>query len=130
MREFRDAVQRAAGPEKVFGSDVFPPSIALLGGHLYAEWEAATDYLTGGSSFGGVVGWATTVTNVATEWGTGVMSNCARLERGSSTPNDLSDVWIWRSRTTTFDGGDSGGTTASVGDVPPRGDKTEGADQW
>ena len=54
--------------EKVFGSDVFPPSIALLGGHLYAEWEAATDYLTGGSSFGGVVGWATTVTNLATEW--------------------------------------------------------------
>ena len=68
MREFREAVQGAAGPEKVFGSDVFPPSIALLGGHIYGAWERGADYLTGGSSFGGVVGWATTVTNLATEW--------------------------------------------------------------
>ena len=41
---------------------------ALLGGHLYDEWERGADYLTGGSSFGGVVGWATAVTNLATEW--------------------------------------------------------------
>lgn len=68
MQEFRDAVQEAAGPEKVFGSDVFPPSIALLGGHIYSAWERGADYLTGGSSYGGVVGWATTVTNLATEW--------------------------------------------------------------
>ncbi len=68
MQEFREAVRQAAGPEVVFGSDVFPPSIALLGGHIYSEWERGADYLTGGSSFGGVVGWATTVTNLATEW--------------------------------------------------------------
>ena len=68
MEEFRTAVKNAAGEEKAFGSDVFPPSIALLGGHLYDEWERGADYLTGGSSFGGVVGWATTVTNLATEW--------------------------------------------------------------
>ena len=68
MRGFRQAVQEAAGPEKVFGSDVFPPSIALLGGHLYPAWERGADYLTGGSSFGGVVGWGTAVTSLATEW--------------------------------------------------------------
>ena len=68
MREFRTAVQDAGGADKVFGSDVFPPSIALLGGHNYEAWERGTDYLTGGSSHGGVVGWATTVTNLASEW--------------------------------------------------------------
>ena len=68
MQEFRQAVQQAAGADKVFGSDVFPPSIALLGGHIYSEWEKGADYLTGGSSFGGVVGWATTVTSLASEW--------------------------------------------------------------
>jgi hypothetical protein len=68
MEGFRRAVREAAGEKKVFGSDVFPPSIALLGGHLYDEWERGADFLTGGSSFGGVVGWATTVTNLATEW--------------------------------------------------------------
>ena len=82
MQEFRDAVRRAAGSEKVFGSDVFPPSIALLGGHLYAEWEAATDYLTGGSSFGGVVGWATTVTNLATEWAAALCQIMSGLNEG------------------------------------------------
>jgi len=68
MREFRLAVQDAGGRDKVFGSDVFPPSIALLGGHIYEAWEMGADYLTGGSSHGGVVGWATTVTNLASEW--------------------------------------------------------------
>jgi hypothetical protein len=68
MQELRSAVQETAGKDKVFGSDVFPPSIALLGGHLYDEWELGSDFLTGGSSSGGVVGWATTVTNLATEW--------------------------------------------------------------
>jgi hypothetical protein len=52
----------------VFGSDVFPPSIALPGGHDYSRWERATDFLTGGSSAGGVVGWATGATNAAAEW--------------------------------------------------------------
>lgn len=68
MREFREAVRQSAGPGKVFGSDVFPPSIALLGGQLYSEWEKGADFLTGGSSAGGVVGWASGVTNLATEW--------------------------------------------------------------
>ena len=68
MREFRRAVQDAGGQDKVFGSDVFPPSIALLGGHIYEAWGRGADYLTGGSSHGGVVGWATTVTNLASEW--------------------------------------------------------------
>ena len=68
MREFRRAVQDAGGQDKVFGSDVFPPSIALLGGHIYEAWVRGADYLTGGSSHGGVVGWATAVTNLASEW--------------------------------------------------------------
>ena len=68
MGEFRAAVQEAGGRDKVFGSDVFPASTGLLGGHWYGKWEQATDFLTGGSSHGGVVGWATGVTNLAREW--------------------------------------------------------------
>ena len=68
MGEFRVAVQEAGGRDKVFGSDVFPASTGLLGGHWYGKWEEATDFLTGGSSHGGVVGWATGVTNLAREW--------------------------------------------------------------
>jgi hypothetical protein len=67
MAAFRSRVQdvRQGLP---FGSDVFAPSIALPGGHDYGRWEAATDFLTGGSSAGGVVGWATGATNAAAEW--------------------------------------------------------------
>lgn len=67
MGEFRDAV-REVNAGLLFGSDVFAPTIALLGGHDYRRWEQATDYLTGGSSHGGVVGWATGATNAAREW--------------------------------------------------------------
>ncbi|MDA0836965.1 MAG: hypothetical protein O3B01_02070 [Planctomycetota bacterium] len=80
MREFRDAVQAAAGEDKVFGSDVWPPSVALLGGHDYALWEQGADYLTGGSSAGGVVGWATTVTNLAGEWASFLCKQVSGLE--------------------------------------------------
>jgi hypothetical protein len=82
MAEFRDVVVAARGAPAavphpaaarshgpVWGSDVFPPSVAIFGGHHYAQWAGAADYLTGGSSHGGVVGWATAVTNVALEWG-------------------------------------------------------------
>ena len=48
MGEFRAAVQAAGGRDKVFGSDVFPASTGLLGGHWYGKWEEATDFLTGG----------------------------------------------------------------------------------
>jgi hypothetical protein len=68
MTEFRQAVRGLCGDSAVFGSDVFPPSAALLGGHHYPSWEQATDFLTGGSSHGGVVGWATVVPNLAEEW--------------------------------------------------------------
>jgi hypothetical protein len=67
MSRFRDRV-RSVHSEWVFGSDVFAPTVALLGGHDYPGWEAATDFLTGGSSSGGVVGWATGGTNAAAEW--------------------------------------------------------------
>jgi hypothetical protein len=59
----------ARSPEIVWGSDVFPPSVSIFGGHQYGLWRRGADYLTGGSSHGGVVGWATAVTNVALEWG-------------------------------------------------------------
>jgi hypothetical protein len=55
MTRFRAAAHAAAGRAIPFGADVFPPSIALLGGHDYATWEGAVDYMTGG--FGGNVGW-------------------------------------------------------------------------
>ena len=72
MAEFRTAIGNAASRNLVFGSDVFAPSIAYLGGQNYASWEQATDYLTGGSSHGGVVGWATGATNLAAEWTTAI----------------------------------------------------------
>jgi hypothetical protein len=68
MRGLGQVFRGGRGP-CVFGSDVFAPSIALLGGHRYAEWETAVDFITGGSSAGGVVGWATGVTSLAGEWG-------------------------------------------------------------
>lgn len=62
----------AADPSRgrgfVWGSDVFPPSVSIYGGHNYQLWLRGADYLTGGASHGGVVGWATAVTNVALEW--------------------------------------------------------------
>jgi hypothetical protein len=69
MAAFRQAVREAAGAACVFGADVFPPSAALLGGHEYDEWERGVDFLTGGASFGGVVGWATCVPSAVGEWG-------------------------------------------------------------
>lgn len=49
------AVSAASRRPVEFGSDVFPPSVALLGGHVYAEWARAATYLTGG--FGPTIGW-------------------------------------------------------------------------
>lgn len=84
MQEFRSAVQEAGGRDKVFGSDVFPPSISLLGGHLYEQWEQGSDFLTGGSSSGGVVGWATTVTNLASEWAPALCSVVDTLDESDA----------------------------------------------
>ena len=47
MGNFAAAVQEAGGRDKVFGSDVFPASTGLLGGHWYGKWEEATDFFTG-----------------------------------------------------------------------------------
>jgi hypothetical protein len=63
------ATSSAARSAFVWGSDVFPPSVSIFGGHNYALWQRGADYLTGGSSHGGVVGWATAVTYFALEWG-------------------------------------------------------------
>jgi hypothetical protein len=49
------AVSGAADRPVEFGSDVFPPSVALLGGHDYARWTRTATYLTGG--FGPKIGW-------------------------------------------------------------------------
>jgi hypothetical protein len=51
------AVRAATGRPLPFGSDVFPPSVGLLGGHLYQAWASGATYLTGG--FGGRIGWST-----------------------------------------------------------------------
>ena len=82
MGEFRAAVQAAGGSDKVFGSDVFPATTGLLGGHWYGKWEEATDFLTGGSSHGGVVGWATGVTNLAREWTAALCRHAQGLDDG------------------------------------------------
>lgn len=58
------AIQSASGRAVEFGSDVFPPSVALLGGHSYAAWTRTATYLTGG--FGPKIGWST-VTRVTAE---------------------------------------------------------------
>lgn len=73
------ARMRAVRPDWVFGSDVFAPTVALLGGHDYGGWEDATDYLTGGSSAGGVVGWATGATSTAAEWATTLMRQAPQI---------------------------------------------------
>lgn len=62
------AAIRAASPRSVeYGSDVFPPSVALLGGHCYPAWAESATYLTGG--FGPRIGWGSvagvTATNLA-----------------------------------------------------------------
>ncbi|MBX3031023.1 MAG: hypothetical protein KF809_12815 [Chloroflexi bacterium] len=50
------AAVQAASPRPVdFGSDVFPPSVALLGGQRYDRWTTTATYLTGG--FGPRIGW-------------------------------------------------------------------------
>lgn len=90
MAGFRAAVRAAAGEDMVFGSDVFPPSIALLGGHDYGRWAGGADYLTGGSSFGGVVGWATTVSSLAGEWAPALCAAVEGLEEAEALG------WIYR----------------------------------
>jgi len=67
MAELRLGLAAAPRP-MVWGSDVFAPSISLLGGHEYQAWQESVDYLTGGSAYGGVVGWATGAVNAAAEW--------------------------------------------------------------
>ncbi|MBT3346190.1 MAG: hypothetical protein HN712_27615 [Gemmatimonadetes bacterium] len=67
MHRFRARVREVNG-DLLFGSDIFAPSVGPLGGHDLPRWEESTDYLTGGSSAGGVVGWATGATNAAAEW--------------------------------------------------------------
>ena len=66
----------------VWGSDVFAPSISLLGGHEYASWGRAVDYLTGGSSYGGVVGWATGAVNAAASWAAALCRLVPGVEEG------------------------------------------------
>jgi len=59
MNEFAEAVHGAAKQGFVLGTDVFPPSIALLGGHVYPRWERSVDFTMGG--FGDLVGWGEAV---------------------------------------------------------------------
>ena len=62
-----DAVKGAATRPIEFGSDVFPPSVALLGGHDYAAWTHSATYLSGG--FGPKIGWDSVVGVTATSLG-------------------------------------------------------------
>lgn len=62
-----EAVMRAADRPIEFGSDVFPPSVALLGGHDYAAWARSATYMSGG--FGPKIGWGSVVGVTATALG-------------------------------------------------------------
>lgn len=64
MKDLREAV-RAVRPIP-FGADVFPPTVALLGGHHYPTWTAGVDYITGG--VGPLLAWGTAVGRTAAEW--------------------------------------------------------------
>jgi len=56
LSDLHAAIQAASPRPVEFGSDVFPPSVAWLGGHIYSFWHAAgATYLTGG--FGPKIGW-------------------------------------------------------------------------
>jgi hypothetical protein len=63
------AAIQAASPRAVdFGSDVFPPGVALLGGHVYDQWAGAgATYLTGG--FTPNIGWGSVGRITATSLG-------------------------------------------------------------
>jgi hypothetical protein len=63
------AAIQAASPKPVeFGSDVFPPGVALLAGHVYSQWaEAGATYLTGG--FTPNIGWGSVGRITATSLG-------------------------------------------------------------
>jgi hypothetical protein len=80
MASFRARVQAVRGGLP-FGSDVFAPSIALPGGHDFDRWTEATDFFTGGSSAGGVVGWATGATNAAAEWAQALLDQVADVRQ-------------------------------------------------
>lgn len=59
------AAIREASPRPIeYGSDVFPPSVALLGGHSYAAWAQSATFLTGG--FGPKIGWGSVAGVVTT----------------------------------------------------------------
>jgi len=80
MAAFRTRIQ-SVRDGLPFGSDVFAPSIALPGGHDFDRWTVATDFLTGGSSAGGVVGWATGATNAAAEWAQALVDEVAHVRQ-------------------------------------------------
>lgn len=83
MSAYRARVQQVRG-ELPFGSDVFAPSIALPGGHEFAHWELATDFVTGGSSAGGVVGWATGATNAAASWAAALVAAAPQIDQADA----------------------------------------------
>jgi hypothetical protein len=53
--ELGEAIKAASRRTVEFGSDVFPPSVALLGGQDYARWAQSATFFTGG--FGPRIGW-------------------------------------------------------------------------
>jgi hypothetical protein len=67
-----DAIKAAAGRPVEFGSDVFPPSVALLGGHDLARWARSATYLTGG--FGPRIGWGSVGRVASTSLGAALAS--------------------------------------------------------
>ena len=72
--EFRAALKEERGAEFPVGADTFPPSVAILAGHDYSQWQDVSDFLTGGH--GAVVAWD----NVARDF---IASLAARLHENN-----------------------------------------------
>ncbi|MEM2906325.1 MAG: hypothetical protein QW057_01820 [Candidatus Bathyarchaeia archaeon] len=82
MREFAEAVRQAVERSFVIGTDVFPPSIALMGGHIYRGWEQNVDYLMGG--FGGLAGWPDAVLTLFREFASLLCGNVKGLDEADA----------------------------------------------
>jgi hypothetical protein len=76
-----DVARDARGAAKrplAFGIDVFPPSVAALGGHMYNDL-GCLDYLTGGF---GIIGWDSVGLATCREWTRFLCSRWTSLDEG------------------------------------------------
>ena len=76
--QMAEAAHRAGGKSFLFGIDVLPPSVGLLGGHDYAGLSCL-DYFTGGF---GLIGWERISLSTCLEWARLACRTWPGLEEG------------------------------------------------